>query len=181
MGSMQTPLGAVGYADAFVEMLEQTRAFGFEPDAVVHSTGSGSTQAGLLIGARALSPKTRVVGISVSDKKEPFVRDVRLISEAAERLLDLPHPTDDADIIVFDEFIKDGYGIVNQEVADVIRLMFRTEGIVLDPVYTSKAFVGLVDLIRRGYFAKTDNVVFFHTGGTPALFPNKHKIVEFLS
>jgi len=65
-------------------------------------------------------------------------------------------------------------------VADVIRLVFTREGIVLDPVYTSKAFVGLMDLIKKGYFKRSDKVVFFHTGGTPALFPNKHKIVELL-
>jgi len=69
---------------------------------------------------------------------------------------------------------------VNKEVADVIRLVFTREGIVLDPVYTSKAFVGLMDLIKKGYFKHGDKVVFFHTGGTPALFPNKHKIVELL-
>jgi D-cysteine desulfhydrase family pyridoxal phosphate-dependent enzyme len=180
MGSMRTPLGAIGYVDAFVEMLDQTRSFGFEPDAVVHSSGSGSTQAGLVLGAKASSPRTRVVGISVSDEKTSFARDVLMIATAAEKTLGLKPSVRPDDIIVFDEYIKDGYGIVNQEVADITRWMFRKEGIILDPVYTGKAFAGLVDLIGRGVFAKTDKIVFFHTGGTPALFPNKHKIVELL-
>jgi len=180
LGSMAVPLGAVSYVEAFSELLEQSRERGFTPDAVVHSTGSGSTQAGLLVGAKALSPSTRVVGISVSDEKAPFSRDVQDIASAVEAALGLRTGFGSEDIIVFDEYIKEGYGIVNREVADVIRLMFRREGIVLDPVYTSKAFAGLIDLVRRGYFRKTDKVVFLHTGGTPALFPNRSKIVELL-
>jgi 1-aminocyclopropane-1-carboxylate deaminase/D-cysteine desulfhydrase-like pyridoxal-dependent ACC family enzyme len=161
-------------------MFEQTEALGFVPDYVVHSTGSGSTQAGLVVGARALEAETKIVGISVSDEKETFSIDVREIAYETEQALRLRPPASKDDVIVFDEYIRDGYGIVNREVADVIRLVFQREGIVLDPVYTSKAFVGLMDLIKKGYFKKTDKIVFFHTGGTPALFPNKHIIVDLL-
>ena len=181
LGSMDIPLGAISYADAFREMFEQALAFGFEADYVVHSTGSGGTQAGLVVGAKTLSEKTKIIGISVSDKKESFGRDVLKIARAAERALSLKTQTEASDVIVFDEYIKDGYGVVNKEVADIIRLVFIREGIVLDPVYTSKAMVALVDLIKKGFFKRSDKVVFFHTGGTPALFPNKHKLVEFLS
>ncbi len=181
MGDMDRPLGAVAYISAYAEMLAQTRDFGFEPDAVVHSTGSGATQAGLIVGAKALTPKTRIVGISVSDPKEPFAAIVREIVRATERELDQAGLADDADVIVFDEFIRDGYGIINRDVARVIRRVFVAEGIVLDPVYTAKAFIGLIDLVARGYFKRTDRVVFFHTGGTPALFPNRRKIVENLT
>ena len=180
MGSMTVPLGAVSYVNACVEMFEQTEALGFVPDYVVHSTGSGSTQAGLVVGARALEAETKIVGISVSDEKETFSIDVREIAYETEQALRLRPPASKDDVIVFDEYIRDGYGIVNREVADVIRLIFQREGIVLDPVYTSKAFVGLMDLIKKGYFKKTDKIVFFHTGGTPALFPNKHIIVDLL-
>jgi len=180
MGSMELPLGAISYVDAFREMVEQTLAAGFEPDFVVHSTGSGATQAGLVVGAKAISSKTRIVGISVSDPKEPFARDVLTIAKATEKTLDLDTDVKPEDVVVFDEYIKDGYGIVNKEVADIIRLVFTREGIVLDPVYTSKAMAGLVDLINKGYFKRGDKVVFLHTGGTPALFPNRRKIVEYL-
>ena len=181
MGDMDRPLGAVAYVNAYAEMLAQTREFGFEPDAVVHSTGSGATQAGLIVGAKALTPKARVVGISVSDPKEPVSAIVRDIVRATERELDQVGLVDAADVIVFDEYIRDGYGIVNREVAEIIRRVFVAEGIVLDPVYTAKAFLGLVDLIARGYFLRTDRIVFFHTGGTPALFPNRRKILENLT
>jgi len=180
MGSMTTPLGAVSYVDAFREMIEQTRRDGFEPDYVVHSTGSGATQAGLIVGAKVLSPKTKVIGISVSDPKETFAEEVLTIAKMTEKALGVEAGVKPKDVVVFDEYIKDGYGIVNQEVADVIRLMFTREGIVLDPVYTSKAFAGLIDLTKKKVLKRKTKVVFFHTGGTPALFPNRRKIVEFL-
>jgi len=181
MGDMDKPLGAIAYLNAYRELIEQTRAFGFEPDAVVHSTGSGGTQAGLLLGAKLFSPATRVVGISVSDEKTAFSEIVRVIVNATERTLGLEPAVRPEDIIVFDDYLQDGYGVVNRDVAEVIRLVFQREGIVLDPVYTSKAFMGMIDLIRKGYFKTSDRIVFMHTGGTPALFPNKHKLVEFLS
>jgi len=181
LGSMDRPLGAISYVLAYREMLEQARALGFEPDVVVHSTGSGATQAGLVLGAKALSPEVRIVGISVSDPREPFARDVLAIARATERCLGLETRVGPEDVVVHDAYIREGYGIVTKEVADVIRFLFTREGIVLDPVYTSKAFIGLMDLVRRGEIPGTANVVFFHTGGTPALFPNKRKLVEYLA
>jgi D-cysteine desulfhydrase family pyridoxal phosphate-dependent enzyme len=180
LGSMELPLGAISYVSAYVEMVEQAKALGVQADYVVHSSGSGATQAGLVVGAQALTRGAKVLGISVSDDKVTFGKDVLKIVQATEKALKLETHIKADDVIVFDEYIKDGYGIVNKEVADMIRLVFTKEGIVLDPVYTAKAMAGLVDLIKKGYFEKTDKVVFFHTGGTPALFPNKHKLVEFL-
>jgi D-cysteine desulfhydrase family pyridoxal phosphate-dependent enzyme len=180
LGSMDLPLGAISYVNAFVEMHEQAKALGVPADYVVHSSGSGATQAGLVVGAKALTRGAKVLGISVSDDKVTFGKDVLKIVQATEKALKLETNIKADDVIVFDEYIKDGYGIVNKEVADMIRLVFTKEGIVLDPVYTAKAMAGLVDLIKKGYFEKTDKVVFFHTGGTPALFPNKHKLVEYL-
>ncbi len=179
-GDMDKPLGAVSYVEAFAEMLGQTRALGFVPDAVVHATGSGGTQAGLLVGAEALTDACRVVGISVSDDKDTFAGFVAEIAGAVHRVMDLGPMPSRKDIIVFDDYMKDGYGKVNQEVANVLRFVFAKEGIILDPVYTSKAMIGLIDLVRKGYFKAGEKVVFFHTGGTPALFPNRDKLIEFL-
>ncbi len=180
LGDMDRPLGAISYVHAFRETFEQAAAAGFEPDYVVHSTGSGGTQAGLIIGAKALTDRCRVVGISVSDPQGPFAQEVLEIARAADDALGLGLGVEPGDVVVFDEYIKDGYGVVDQEVADIIRLVFTREGIVLDPVYTAKAMAGLIDLVKTGYFEPTDRVVFFHTGGTPALFPNRDKIVEYL-
>lgn len=179
-GDMDKPFGAISYVEAFAEMLEQGAGEGFVPDHVVHSTGSGGTQAGLLVGARALADKCRVLGVSVSDPKGPFSEDVLEIARAADETLGLGLGIEPEDVIVHDEYLGEGYGAVDRGVADIIRLVFQTEGIVLDPVYTAKAMAGLIDLAVRGRFRKTDKVVFFHTGGTPALFPSREAILRFL-
>ncbi len=180
LGDMDRPLGAVAYVDAFVELMEQARALGTRMDAVVHSTGSGGTQAGLLVGARALAGSLPVVGISASDPRGPFSEDVLTIARATDECLGLGLGLVPGDVVVFDDYIKGGYGVVDREVAETIRLVFQKEGIVLDPVYTAKAMAGLIDLIAKGYFRKGQNVVFFHTGGTPALFPHRDRILELL-
>jgi len=180
-GDMDKPLGAVSYVAAFAELVEQMRAGGAEPDYIVHSTGSGGTQAGLVVGARALTAGCRVVGISASDPKGPFSDDVLEIARAADESLGLGLEVRPEDVIVFDEYLGEGYGVVDKVVAETIRLVFQTEGIVLDPVYTAKAMAGLIDLIKTGFFERTDKVVFLHTGGTPALFPHREAIVGFLA
>jgi D-cysteine desulfhydrase family pyridoxal phosphate-dependent enzyme len=180
-GDMDKPLGAVAYTACFAELLDQMRAEGAEPDYVVHATGSGGTQAGLVVGARALAGECRVLGISVSDPKGPFSDDVLEIARAADEALGLGLDILAGDVIVFDEYLGEGYGIVDRSIAETIRLVFQTEGIVLDPVYTAKAMNGLIDLIRTGFFKPTDKVVFIHTGGTPALFPNRDKLFAFLA
>ena len=180
VGGLAEPLSDVGYFAGGRELIEQCRAAGVEPGAVLLATGSGGTQAGLVIGAKALSDRCRVIGISVSDPQGPFAEEVLAIARAADEALGLRLGVEPSDVIVLDKYIRDGYGMVDREVAETIRLVFTREGIVLDPVYTAKAMAGLVDLILTGYFKPTDKVVFFHTGGTPALFPNREKIVEFL-
>ena len=84
------------------------------------------------------------------------------------------------DIIVFDEYLEEGYGVVTESVSDILRLVAMREGVFLDPVYTGKAMVALVDLVRKGFIPKDAKVVFFHTGGTAALFPNKDKLTSLL-
>ena len=179
-GDMDKPLGAVSYAACFAELLDQMRSGGAEPDYVVHATGSGGTQAGLVVGARALARDCRVIGISVSDPKGPFSEDVLEIARATDEALKLGLDVLAGDVVVFDEYIGEGYGTVDMAVASTIRLVFQTEGIVLDPVYTAKAMIGLIDLIKTGFFKPTDKVVFVHTGGTPALFPHREKLFRLL-
>jgi len=179
-GSMDKPLGAIGYVNAFAETLGQAQEQGFKIDFIVHATGSGGTQAGLAVGAKALSEDTKVVGISVSDDKVSFGKEVLTIARDTIEALGLDIEIKEDDIIIFDEYIKEGYGVLNKEVSDAIRFLSLKEGVFLDPVYTGKAMAALLDLIDKGYFKKDDSIVFLHTGGTPALFPNKGKIVDFL-
>lgn len=176
---MTKPLGAISFVNAFLEILEQTEPYGENPDYIVLATGSGSTQAGLMAGAQLLSPKTKVIGISVSGDKSAMEHCVETI--AGETFEEFGSSNDPKEgVIVFDEYVKEGYGILNEETAKAIRLVAETEGILLDPVYTGRAMVGLIDLIEKGYFKKGDNVVFLHSGGTPALFPYREKILDYL-
>jgi len=178
--SMDEPWGAVGYVRGFVEISEQTASQGIGADAVVFATGSGSTQGGLLVGAKLVSPMTKIVGISVSETRETMTDYVRNISEKTMDLLEQPQSIADDDIIVFEEYLRDGYGILDQKVVDAIRLVAETEGILLDPVYTGKAMSGFLDLVEKGYFEKGSNVVFLHSGGTPALFPYRKELRELM-
>lgn len=180
-GSMGDPLGAISYVNAWAELTEQAGEKGINVDYVIHASGSGGTQAGLAVGAKALSEKARVLGVSVSEEKTTYTDYISDIATDTLTALDLKLEVEKDDIIVFDEYLGEGYGEVNAEVAEAIRLMSMKEGIFLDPVYTGKAMVALVDLVKKGYFEKGHNVVFFHTGGTAALFPNKHKLGKFLS
>ena len=179
-GSMEMPLGAISYLRAYVEILEQAKDQGFEFNAVIHPTGSGGTQAGLIVGAKALHEEGRVLGISVSDEKESFSKEVLCITHDTVEALKLGLSIGKEDVLVFDEYTREGYGVVTKEISEAIRLVAIEEGIFLDPVYTGKAMAAFIDLIRKEYFNKEDKVIFFHTGGTPAIFPNKHYLVDFL-
>ncbi len=180
-GSMAYPLGAISYVNAYVELMEQAENKGIDVDCIIHASGSGGTQAGLAVGAKALSDKAKVLGVSVAEEKNTYADYVLDIAADTVTALDLELEIDKSDIIVFDEYLGEGYGEVNKEVAEAIRLMSMKEGIFLDPVYTGKAMVALMDLVKKDYFEKEDNVVFFHTGGTAALFPNKQKLEKYLS
>lgn len=179
-GSMEKPLGAISYVNAFVEMVEQAKSQGIDVDHVIHASGSGGTQAGLVVGAKACNKRVKVLGVSVSEEKQTYEELVLEIAKDTEKALEQSLAIGEEDIVIFDEYIGEGYGEVNQEVSDAIRLVAMKEGIFLDPVYTGKAMVALIDLVKKGYFGKDDSVVFFHTGGTAALFPNKHKLGKFL-
>lgn len=179
-GSMDIPLGAISYVNAFAEMMGQAKDVGIDMDHVIHASGSGGTQAGLAVGAKALSDKARILGISVSEEKATYCEYVMDIAMDTLSALDMELELANDDILIFDEYLGEGYGEVDEEVTEAIRLMGVSEGIFLDPVYTGKAMVALIDLIKKGYFQRDDNVVFFHTGGTAALFPNKHKLQKYL-
>lgn len=179
-GSMTQPLGAISYAKAFLEIYREAKKGKVKIDYVVLATGSGGTQAGLVVGAKALGTDIKVIGISISQDKASVQEYVSTIANDTAEALGLKMTVSPEEVLVFDNYIGEEYGILNQETADAIRLVADTEGIILDPVYTGKAMAGLIDLTRTGYFTRDDVVVFLHTGGTPALFVYKEKLLEFL-
>lgn len=178
--SMTAPLGAVAYANGFRELLGQARERGIAMTHVVHASGSGSTQAGLVVGAKALAPEVRVIGISTGGAKEASERNVLGIAQETASAMDLGIEIVPGDVTVLDDYVGEGYGIVNEKIVAAIARVARTEGILLDPVYTGKAMTGLVHLVESGVLGPEDTVVFVHTGGTPALFPYREDLLEDL-
>jgi len=86
----------------------------------------------------------------------------------------------DNEIIVFEDYLREGYGVFNDDVGAALRLVAETEGVLLDPVYTGKAMAGMLDLMKKDYFADGENIVFLHSGGTPALFPYRGQVSNAL-
>jgi L-cysteate sulfo-lyase len=163
-----TPLGAVGFALAVAELLDQMPA----PDVIVHSTSSGGTQAGLVAGCRLLGLKTRVVGVSADDSSTALQRAVATLVEGVADVLSVDHRllTTGTPIEVDDAFVGDGYGIPTPASTEAMELCARTEALFLDPTYTAKAMAGLIAYVRGGRFTNDQTVVFWHTGGQVGLF-----------
>jgi D-cysteine desulfhydrase len=162
-----TPRGALGFARAVAELLEQIGA----PDVILHSTSSGGTQAGLLAGVALNRVPTRVVGISADDPAETIATHVRALLQEMDGVLGIAGESiaPGAHIDIDDRFVGPGYGVPSPESADATRLLLACEGIALDPVYTAKAMAGLIAHVREGRYAGHETVLFWHTGGTPAL------------
>lgn len=170
-GSMTVPLGSIAYAKGYLEIFNQFSAKKIKPDAIILATGSGGTQAGLLAGKILMNSECRIIGISVSENKKSMTECIRKITrQTLSAMSDSPPEIDRNDIIVLDDYLGGGYGIVTPEITRTISRVAETEGILLDPVYTAKAMTGLLELLESGYFALNKNVVFWHTGGLPALF-----------
>lgn len=165
-----TPLGCLGYVRAVRELAEQSAACGIEVRTMITATGSTGTLAGLALGARLFLPKARTIGISVSGPAERCRAKAALIASDAARLIGAPHTFAPGDFVVHDEFVGKGYGLPTPEGQEALRLAARCEGLLMDPVYTGKALAGLRALAARGEVAREETAVFWHTGGTPALF-----------
>jgi len=165
-----------GYALALQETAKQFDAIGEPLDYIVCTCGTGGTQAGLIFGAELLDLQIKILGASVFGTKDQATNSIVNFVNGAAKLFDVDVFVDAEGVTVFDDYIKEGYGKINKEVTEALKLVAETEGIFLDPIYTGKAMVMLIDLIKKGCFKKTDNVLFFHTGGLPALFLYKDEL-----
>ena len=162
--------GATAYTFAMKELLDQN----YQPDWIIFASSSAGTQAGLVVGARLFGFKGNILGISVDETEADLKAHVAsLASETAdflgEKINFLPQ-----DIMVSADYLGGGYGVMGAPEIEAMRLFARQEGLLLDPVYTGRAAAGLIDLIRKGFFKREENVLFWHTGGTPALFSEKY-------
>jgi D-cysteine desulfhydrase family pyridoxal phosphate-dependent enzyme len=164
-----TPLGAVGYAAAMQEAMEQAAGLGLSFDHIVFASSSGGTHAGLVAGAVQTGFDGRVLGISIDQPADRLQALVAGLATQAAALLGRAHRFEPADINANAGYLGAGYGQLGAGEREAIRLFARNEGILLDPVYTGRAAAGMIDLVRRGELRRGESVLFWHTGGAPAL------------
>lgn len=165
-----SPLGAAAYALAMAELLGQCYTRGTVPDHIVFTSSSGGTQAGMVVGAQALKSAVQIHGISNDLDAAALVSLLVGLGQRTADLLRLGLTLTRQDFIVHDEYRGGGYGVLGAPEREAIGLLARNEGLLADPVYTGRALAGLLDMIRRGRFREDETVVFWHTGGLPAIF-----------
>ncbi len=165
-----SPTGALGYAFAVKEFMVQNA----HADWMVFGTSSGGTHAGLVLGQRVFGYKGKVLGISIDESEEWLKTHVSaLASRACEKLGEQIEFTP-ADVQANADYCGAGYGVLTDAEREAVRLFAKLEGLLLDPVYTGRAAAGMIDLIRKGFFKQDETILFWHTGGQPALFAEKY-------
>jgi D-cysteine desulfhydrase family pyridoxal phosphate-dependent enzyme len=165
-----SPTGALGYAFAVEELMEQDAGF----DWIVFGTSSGGTHAGLTLGKRLFGFDGKILGISIDEDENWLKEHVSVLASEASTLLGKREHFSTEDVLATDQYCKAGYGVLTELEREAISLFAKYEGLLLDPVYTGRAAGGMIDLIRTDFFKVEDKVLFWHTGGTPSLFADKY-------
>ena len=169
-GGGSNAIGATGYVACAQEIQDQLFQMGVEIHRLCVASGSAGTHAGLLTGFIGCNMNIPVVGIGVSrdpQDQDPLVH--KLAVETAKRL-GIRQEIERESVVTFGDYWRPKYSVPNAKMVEAVNLMAKTEGILLDPVYTGKAVAGLIDLCRKGYFRKDENLLYVHTGGSPALY-----------
>jgi len=169
-GGGSNPTGALGYANCAMEIVTQANDMGLRIDCIVHATGSAGTQAGLVVGLKAMNANIALLGIGVRAPKEKQEENVFKLAKATASKMGCPDVVAREDVVANCEYVGEGYGFPTESGIEAIEMFARLEGILLDPVYSGKGAAGLIDLVRKGVFKKGERVVFVHTGGSAALF-----------
>jgi L-cysteate sulfo-lyase len=169
-GGGSNVVGALGYVDCALELLKQANDTGLRIDYLVHATGSTGTQAGLLAGLEGANTGIPVLGISVRNPRARQEDAVYALAQATAEHLGVKGGIDRSRVVAYSDYVGEGYGLPTPSMVEAVALTARCEGILLDPVYSGKGMAGLIDLVRKGFFRREDNVVFLHTGGATALF-----------
>jgi D-cysteine desulfhydrase len=144
------------------------------PDWIVFGTSSGGTHAGLTLGKRIFGYAGNVLGISIDESEAWLKSHVSALASAASELLGERIEFTPNDVMATDAYCRAGYGVLTDAEREAVRLFARYEGLLLDPVYTGRAAAGLIDLVRKEFFKREETVLFWHTGGQPALFADKY-------
>jgi L-cysteate sulfo-lyase len=169
-GGGSNPVGALGYVNCVLELLAQANDQGLVIDHLVHATGSTGTQAGLIVGLKAMHSGIPLLGIGVNAPKELQEENVYKLAVETAEYIGAGGCVQRDDVVANCDYVGEGYGITTDSMKEAVSLLARLEGILADPVYSGKGLAGMFDLIRKGYFRKGENVVFLHTGGSAGLF-----------
>jgi len=165
------PTGALGYVNAMLELAQQN----VQPDWIVFPSSSGGTQAGMLVGGEMSGFRGKILGISVDEPADELKARVADLAVQTARLIKEAGSFSPQDVLVNDDYVGGGYAVMGSGEIEAIRLFAGYEALILDPVYTGRAAAGLIDLIRKGFFKAEDTVLFWHTGGGPALFASRYQ------
>lgn len=169
-GGGSNPIGALGYVDCALEIISQANEQQLRIDHVVHATGSAGTQAGLVVGLKAMNSNIPVLGIGVNAPREVQEDRVFQLAQKTAAYIGAEGVVSRGDIIANCDYIGEGYGIPTPAMREALSLLARLEGLLFDPVYSGKGMAGMLDLVDQGHFDKHDNIVFIHTGGSMGLF-----------
>ena len=179
-GGGSNTTGALGYVSCAQEIQEQAFDMGIKFDHIVSASGSAGTHAGLISGIIGNNMNIPMTGISVNRPKEVQTDAVFSLAEKTLEKLGSANKIKREDVVVFDDYVGPGYSRPTQSMVDAVQLLARTEAILMDPVYTGKTMAGMLDLIRKGYFKDCENILFVHTGGSPALYAYEDVIINGL-
>jgi len=173
--------GAAGFVEAVRELTQQLAQLGQSITHVVFASSSGGTQAGLIVGKSLCDLDCQLIGIGIDKGASgdvPFAEHVLRLANATAERLGVHSRFSASELTIRSDYLGDGYGVVGELERHAIRTVAQTEGILLDPVYTGRAMGGLFDMIKRGELSREHSVLFWHTGGTPALFPYARDLIK---
>jgi D-cysteine desulfhydrase family pyridoxal phosphate-dependent enzyme len=163
-------VGMMGYFDAMRELREEEGEQDLHFDWIVTASSSGGTQAGMVLGACAWQFTGKILGIAIEGTARELGETISQMVTECNLVNDLGLSVGGSSIIINDHYTGEGYGVMGAPEVEAIRMFARFEGLLLDPVYTGRAAAGLIDLVHKGFFTTEQKVLFWHTGGTPALF-----------
>lgn len=181
-GGGSNPIGALGYVNCAFEIVNQLKEQGLRIDCLVHATGSGGTQAGLIVGFHLTEIKIPVLGISIELSKPAQEEEVYDLVRRTSEYLGLKQPPPRSDVEVNSDYVGDGHEIPTDDTLNAVTTVARYESVLLDPTYTARAMDGLIDLIvNKHRFGNDKNILFLHGGGAVGLFGYLSRINKFLT
>jgi len=169
-GGASDRVGALGYVNCALELLVQANERGLVIDHFVTATGSAGTQGGLVVGLKAMNANIPLLGIGVGAPRDIQEQKVFDLAFETADYIGAPGVVAREDVVANCNYVGEAYGVPTDAMNDAVLMLARTEGLLFDPVYSGKALAGLIDLVRSGFFAGAENIVFLHTGGAVALF-----------